>query len=445
MFLGVCVGQRKTNAVVGTKERVLAKVRIETTEDIKSGVDKAINHLLVKTGVKAEDIEKAALATIQVEEAIKTREKLGKVALIRLSKPEGQFERPLIEWPKDLAETVLAATYVTHGGHEINGRIVTPINEGEIKKLADEIKNKADAVVLSSPFSPLYPEHEIEACDVLRAELGPDFPVTKSHEIGGMGIAYRENAATLNGALVKVICSVADEMRQVLGERGIEAPFYLLQNNGMLMSADFAKEYPILTVFSEFSASLMGAGFLAMIENGAVAKIEEHRTRFGLLNGGFPAASEITEMDGFAINSRVPTMSIIEKKKDKINRKTIENTLNLLKANEVSIPLVLTGEDIPLVGRVKGFLNVVKPRNMGVADAIGVLTAGIGAEVNRIFPSEIRREDALKKLENVSKEIAVKAGAAPATVKIVKIGEAPAAVLPAGAVSFSALVIGETP
>ena len=59
-----------------------------------------------------------------------------------------------------------------------------------------------------------------------------------------------------------------DAMRQ----QGIQAQLFLGQNDGTLMSADFALRYPILTIASGPSNSLRGGAFLSGLKD-AIVKI----------------------------------------------------------------------------------------------------------------------------------------------------------------------------
>ena len=68
-----------------------------------------------------------------------------------------------------------------------------------------------------------------------------------SHEIGRLGILERENAALLNASLGELATKVVSNMEAALAERGLRCPFYVSQNDGTLMSAQFIARYPALT------------------------------------------------------------------------------------------------------------------------------------------------------------------------------------------------------
>ena len=70
------------------------------------------------------------------------------------------------------------------GGHEFDGREINPLNEKQLKEIALEIKEKAEAVALISVFSSVTDVHEKRAEKILKSILGEDFPISISSEIG---------------------------------------------------------------------------------------------------------------------------------------------------------------------------------------------------------------------------------------------------------------------
>ena len=79
--------------------------------------------------------------------------------------------------------------------------------------------------------------------------MGSDVHITISSEIGSMGLIERENAAILNAALYRVAERFTDGFARSLAELGVtNASIYLSQNDGTLMTMEYARRYPILTI-----------------------------------------------------------------------------------------------------------------------------------------------------------------------------------------------------
>ncbi|MCZ0951674.1 MAG: hydantoinase/oxoprolinase family protein, partial [Rhodospirillaceae bacterium] len=87
----------------------------------------------------------------------------------------------------------------------------------------------------------------------------------------------------------------------------IEAPFFLSQNDGTLMTADAAERYPVLTFASGPTNSMRGAAFLSGCTDALVADIGGTTTDIGMLTNGFPRESSVTvDIGGVRTNFRMP-------------------------------------------------------------------------------------------------------------------------------------------
>ena len=97
-------------------------------------------------------------------------------------------------WPRDLADAIDGGSMFLHGGLEYDGREFAPIIDEEIAALVAMLEGeKTKQVAITSPFSPLTPDHELRVAKAIRQTI-PDVRITCSHEIGGLGLLDRENA-----------------------------------------------------------------------------------------------------------------------------------------------------------------------------------------------------------------------------------------------------------
>ena len=127
-----------------------------------------------------------------------------------------------------------------------------------------------------------------------------------------MGLLERENAALLNASLLPLADKVVDSFRGALADRNIDCPFYISQNDGTLMSAEFAAEYPALTFASGPTNSLRGASLLTQLDNAVVVDIGGTTSDIGVLQDGFPRQSNIAiEVGGVRTNFRMPDIQAI--------------------------------------------------------------------------------------------------------------------------------------
>jgi N-methylhydantoinase A/oxoprolinase/acetone carboxylase beta subunit len=158
-------------------------------------------------------------------------------------------------------------------------------------------------------FSPVSKEHELRAAEVIQDILGKEVALSLSHEIGSVGLLERENATILNAAVVNVAKTTADGFVRALEEEGIHAKVFFGQNDGTLMSVEYAVKYPILTVACGPTNSIRGASYLAGLSNALVVDVGGTTTDIGVLMNGFPRESSLAvEIGGARTNFRMPDL-----------------------------------------------------------------------------------------------------------------------------------------
>ncbi|RBM06247.1 hydantoinase/oxoprolinase N-terminal domain-containing protein [Streptomyces sp. PT12] len=122
----------------------------------------------------------------------------------------------------------------------------------------------------------------------------------------------------------------------------------------------------------------------------------------------------------------------------------IAETADLMRVTPDPLPAVLVGGGSVLLGdRLPGFDTVSRPKDAGVANAIGASIAQAGGEVDRIYTLGAGgRAGATEAARTEAAERAVAAGADPATVEVVDIDELPISYLPGNSVRIRAKAVG---
>lgn len=306
--LGIDVGGTNTDAVIMDQSlKIVASVKTPTTEDIYSGILSSLKEVLRISDLDRNQIKQAMLGTTQCTNAIVERKKLAKVAIIRLAAPAMQGILPMVDWPMDLKHFV-EDSVVVGGGYEHDGKEIAPFDAEGAREFFERIKGKVQSIVISCVFSPVRSEHE-DLCEAIAKEvMGEAVHVSKSSEIGSLSFIERENATILNAALYKVAESFTEGFAKSLAEEGVkETKVYLSQNDGTLMTVDFARRYPILTVACGPTNSICGASFLSKKENALVIDVGGTTTDFGVIQNGFPRESAIAvTIGGVRTNFRMP-------------------------------------------------------------------------------------------------------------------------------------------
>ncbi|MEZ5666822.1 MAG: hydantoinase/oxoprolinase family protein [Alphaproteobacteria bacterium] len=307
MRIGVDVGGTNTDAVLLDGDRVVASVKAPTTADVGGGIVAAVRDVLAGAGVAAGTLDSVMIGTTQFTNAFVERRRLIEVAVIRLALPATTSLPPLVDWPADLVERVGRNVYMAHGGYEFDGRRISALREPEIMAAVRDIKARGlRSVAVSSVFAPMNNDMEKRVEEIVRDAI-PDAHVTLSSEIGRIGMVERENAAVMNASLMDLSQRVVGAFRRALGELGVTAPFFISQNDGTLMTAEFVERFPVLTFASGPTNSMRGAAFLSGLDEAVVVDIGGTTTDIGVLAQGFPRESAIAvDVGGVKTNFRMP-------------------------------------------------------------------------------------------------------------------------------------------
>jgi len=307
--LGIDVGGTNTDAVVLDEEyKPVAKAKTPTTEDVTTGIFNALRKVLAGAEVDRKSIRYAMLGTTHCTNAIVERTRLNRVGVIRIAKPATLAIKPLTGWPRELKDAIGDHCYVIGGGHEFDGKEIAGLDENDLRRVLDEIGGSVTSVAICSVFSPVNQDHEVRAAEIVREELG-DVPVSLSHEIGSIGLLERENATVLNAAVIDVARTTAGAFREALEREGISARTYFGQNDGTLMSVDYAVRYPIFTIACGPTNSIRGAAFLSRLRDAIVVDVGGTTTDVGVLVNQFPRESAVAvEIGGVRTNFRMPDL-----------------------------------------------------------------------------------------------------------------------------------------
>jgi len=311
--IGIDVGGTHTDAVLLDEQyKVIAEIKEATTQDVSTGIYKAVNYLLKTSDVPRDQIRYAMLGTTHCTNAIVERKRLNKVAAIRIGVPATLGIKPLVGVPDDLRDILGKHVYLVRGGHEFDGRTIVELDEDHLYKIAEEIKGQVDSVAITSVFSPVSTDHEVRAQQIMQEVLGEDVAISLSSEIGSVGLLERENATILNAAVVNVAKATANGFIHALKEEGVDAQVFFGQNDGTLMSVEYTVKYPILTIACGPTNSIRGASYLTTTADALVVDVGGTTTDIGVLANSFPRQSSLAvEIGGVRTNFRMPDITSV--------------------------------------------------------------------------------------------------------------------------------------
>ena len=307
MRIGIDVGGTNTDAVLMDGKTVVSSTKTPTTANVSEGIAKALRTVIDESGIETTVIDGVMIGTTHFTNAVVERKHLTPTACIRLGLPATVCLPPMVDWPDDLRDIVGGHYYLAHGGHEFDGREISAYDPDEVCGIVEKIKEAGiTAIAISSVFSPVNQTFEEQTAEIVRSII-PVANITLSSEIGRIGLLERENAAIMNSCLRELAARTVDGFKAALNELQIDAPFYISQNDGTLMNADFAKDYPVLTFASGPTNSMRGAAFLSGLKDAIVVDVGGTTTDVGVLQHGFPRVAALAvDIGGVRTNFRMP-------------------------------------------------------------------------------------------------------------------------------------------
>jgi N-methylhydantoinase A/oxoprolinase/acetone carboxylase beta subunit len=414
---------------------------------------------------------------------------------------------PFCDWPVDLANMVRGQVFMLEGGHEYDGREFMAFDEAGMRAAARHIRDSGlRSVAIAASFSPLDPAHEERARAILGEEC-PEASITLSHTLGRIGLLERENAALLNAALTDLARVTIAGFREAIAASRIDAPLFITQNDGTVMSAETAMALPVMSFASGATNSMRGAAFLSGMQDAMVVDVGGTSTDVGQLRRGFPReANSVVEIGEVRTLFRMPDLfsiglgggSIVTdsplsvgphsvgyrlmeealvfggktitatdaavaagiadigdaKKAARVTPDLARAVLDVAQARlEDAIDRMKTeAGDVPLIA-VGGGAFLVPDRLAGISEVIrvehGDCANAVGAAIAQISGEtdqvyrEMTREDAIAAAEAQAVERAVAAGADRTSLQTVDVEDMPIAYLPGNALRVRVRVAGE--
>lgn len=306
MRIGVDVGGTNTDAALLDGSKVIAAVKTTTTADVMSGICNALDGLIARAPqTRAAPV--VVIGTTHFVNAVVERQRLNRVAAVRLCLPASSSIPPFIDWPADLRELVRDEVHLLPGGYEVDGREIAPFDRSAMEDAARRIADSGvTAVAISGVFSPLRNDQERAAAEILD-RICPGVRVCLSSDLGRTGLLERENVALLNASLFELARTTISAFREAITRSGLAAKLFLTQNDGTVMPAELAERAPVLCFSSGPTNSMRGAAFLSGRSDGIVIDVGGTTSDIGMLVNGFPReANGVVEIGGVRTLFRMP-------------------------------------------------------------------------------------------------------------------------------------------
>ncbi|GJC80850.1 putative D-/L-hydantoinase subunit A [Colletotrichum liriopes] len=338
--IGVDVGGTNTDGVIldptassSPKRGILASHKTSTTANPSDGINTVISQMFQDSSVDPARVASVTIGTTHFINAVVEMDasRLARVAVLRLCGPFSASIPVGVDWPPHLREIICAHRGLVDGGLEIDGSLISDLDEDGVRREAEAIKAKGiRSIVVVGIFSPIdvvYRQEE-RAAKIIH-DVYPSADVVLSKNVANIGFLERENAAILNASILPFARRTIHSFQDAVFRLGLKCPVFVTQNDGTILPASAAAKLPIRTFSSGPTNSMRGAAFLTRhLEKEAmmVVDIGGTTTDVGLLLGnGFPRqAAAYSEISGVRTNFSYPDVksiglgggSIVRREKD---------------------------------------------------------------------------------------------------------------------------------
>lgn len=504
--IGVDVGGTNTDAVILRDAEFVAGQKSPTTPDILTGVSSAISNTIASCDVDVADVDAIMVGTTHFVNAIVQRRSLATTGLIRLCLPSGSSLPPFTVWPQDLQHAMGCHYEMVPGGYEMTGQEIAPFDKEATLAAAKRLQDKGcTEIALSAVFSTVRGDMETEAAEAI-SEAFPDLRVTRSLDIGRIGLLERENAGVMNAALKPLAREVVDAFEQMRHDLGFECPMYFTRNDGTLIAVEEVVELPVMTFACGPTNSMRGAAYLSKVDNALVVDVGGTTSDVGELKDGFPrqAGVSVTVADvqtnfpmpdvlsvglgggtlvnaatgqvgpdsvghrllqeGIVFGGDTLTASDVAVTSGRAamgdspppelkNAKALLDRMDAIVADAVAqcrtsseeIPVLAVGGGSVLLPDVIDGLKVVRPPHHDLANAVGAAIAQVSGEVSKIVQTSdtLTRQDAVDQVTKEAKEVAIARGAVAERLSVLSVDDVPLAYLPGNNLAISVTVVSD--
>jgi len=283
--LGIDTGGTYTDGVLmeyRSRQVLAAHKSLTTKRDFSIGIERVIESIHID--------DPAAIRMVSISTTLATNaiaEGKGKrVALVLIG-----YDPELVASFKMEDRFATPNFYYFAGGHDLYGREKEELDLPAILAKVSEIKDRVDAIAVSSYFSPLNPEHENRAYRAISSVC--DLPIVLGHQLSTkLGSVERATTAALNASLLAVLQDFVIAVRRAMERRQIDAPLMVVRGDGTLMSDEFAARTPVETIHSGPAASAIGGRFLSELDDALIVDVGGTTTDLALIADGQVTVSE---------------------------------------------------------------------------------------------------------------------------------------------------------
>lgn len=284
--IGIDVGGTFTDAVAINNDtyELIGYLKIPTThsakEGVASGIVQAIDSILKKYNIAAEDVVFIAHGTTQATNALLEGD-VAKVGIVGIGTGgEGlKAKADTTIGNIELADSKFLYTdsrYVDYGKNT---------RDQDIDAAVDELTaGGAQVIVASGAFSVDDPSGELAIMERCQQK---GILSTGSHDISKLyGLKIRTRTAAINASILPKMVETATMTDESVHRSGIKSPLMIMRCDGGVMDVNEVKRRPVLTMLSGPAAGVAGALMYEKISNGIFLEVGGTSTDISVIRDG---------------------------------------------------------------------------------------------------------------------------------------------------------------
>ena len=333
--LGIDIGGTFSDIVIIASDACMYKTKVASSfKDIKNGIITGIVDLLKESGISPSDIGAVVHGTTVATNAIleqkgaltgllTTRGFRDVLELARLRRPSSYDSF----WDKPLPLVRRAHRLELDERLDHNGTVTIALNLDQVRQLLKHfLREGVTSVAVSLLHSYGNSLHERMIEGIARSEF-PELHLSLSCDVSPEIREYERTSTTVINAYVqpvvdRYIATFSDELRRI----GVDCPIHIMQSNGGMVNAEFARRFPVTIIESGPAAGILATSYLAQASNAAnliAFDVGGTTAKASLINDGNITVSNEFEV-GSGLNSgsrlskgggypiRVPSVDVAE-------------------------------------------------------------------------------------------------------------------------------------
>jgi len=333
--VGTDIGGTFTDIVfAGSKGTILTKKILSTPDDYSRAIAEGIKEVLVSEGLQAASIKEVVHGTTIVTNTCieLTGAKVGLITTKGfrdvLEIARGRMpELYNLAWKKPVPLVPRYLRFEVDERIGKSGEIIRGLNTDEVTAVIERLLVEGvESVAICLYNSPRNPVHE-EAIETFLRKKVPQFYLSRSTKIRSMLKEYERTSETVvNAYVMPAVTRYLRSLRHSLNKIGVQAPIYVMQSSGGMITAEEAAEMPVEIVECGPAAGVVGAAHLAeqqhirniitldlggtttkacVVEEGEYTRSPEYE-----VGAGIHRASRLHKGKGYVL--RIPSIDIAE-------------------------------------------------------------------------------------------------------------------------------------